>query len=346
MKNIYYIVLLFLSLYGMSACSKEIQQHHATGLERSRLMVITDINTTPFFEADEHALIYLLWHSNIVRVESIIASQNDDESRNRLDDILDQYSSDYGNNNYGFQTNAYPTPQELSGKVINNLDEATNTIIRTARKEDDHPLYILVLGDMKLIKEALFLAPDIEQKIRLITIGSGIKSPDEDVCGNLNWNGWGRTEVFERFKNLWWIENDWAYKGISEGNLPKQMFSEVQQFGALGNYLSKSTQQKLVLDEALPIMYLLDPNIHRNHPEFGGWTGNYIKPFPVERPQYWIDRAETKKWNYKKPCQSWELADQVLLERKSVIVSRREDMFSSLLMNLDQLYNNTYVPSE
>ncbi|OHX64409.1 hypothetical protein NH26_22735 [Flammeovirga pacifica] len=337
----YSIVLLILFSFGVGACSKNMQQKESPKVEKPRVIITTDINTTRYYKADEYAIVYMLWYADFVQIESIITCRPSDSSSDRLSDLLNLYQKDYENVSFQFHENRFPSPKDLASLVCRDKEKAAIKIIQAARQKTEQPLWILMLGNMKVVKEALLLAPDIENKIRLISIGTGIKSPDEDVCGNLNWNGWGRTEIYNRFKSLWWIENDWAYKGISEGEVSNEVMNKVGQCGALGKIMLNNTQPTLVLDKAIPFMFLLDPTIHPNHPEFGGWTGNYIKPFPVERPNYWVDRAETKKWNYKNPCSSWELAEQVYRERKFSVQNRKNEMYASLVDRLTQLYSKT-----
>ncbi|WP_157491783.1 nucleoside hydrolase-like domain-containing protein [Flammeovirga sp. SJP92] len=339
MEKKYTYILIILSYFYLQGCSTVEQKKEVSVQSIPNVIITTDINNESFSMTDEHALIYLLWHLNNVRLQSVVLEEFNIYGQEKLESILKCYAEDFNNPSYTFQENNFPAPTSIHQLIVNGGDVGTKKIVRLARQSKETPLYILVMGSMKSVKDALFLAPDIVEKIRVISVGTGIKPPNEDVCGNLNWNGWGRTEIFERFTDLWWIENDWAFKGMSEGEEPTAFFNNVINYGALGKYLTKSKIQTINLEEAIPIMFLIDSNINVNHPEFGGWTGNYIKPFPVERPNYWVDRAKTKKWNYRKPCNSWELADQVLEERKMNIILRRENMFSSLLSKLNKLYS-------
>ena len=54
-----------------------------------------------------------------------------------------------------------------------------------------------------------------------------------------NWNGSGRRAIYDRFPNLWWVENDWTYNGM----FPEQEAIEIKHDlarhgGALGKHLS------------------------------------------------------------------------------------------------------------
>ena len=86
--------------------------------------------------------------------------------------------------------------------------------------------------------------PSIESKIRILSIATFRRSPQDGSCNQNNWNyvrggeGRGRADVdvdadasvdvdanaattlqgcridvWNNFKNAWWIENDWAYNG-------------------------------------------------------------------------------------------------------------------------------------
>ncbi|NLR93386.1 hypothetical protein [Flammeovirga agarivorans] len=340
MKNIYtYIVIIFYSLCVVS-CSSNQKKVVIEKKEIPNVIITTDINNKDYSITDEHAFLYLLWYLNNVSVQSVMLDEYNDYGLEILNNIIQCYAQDYKNQSYSFEARNFPSPDDLKKTILTDKEKGIKKVIRQIRQSNDSPTYFLVLGSMKTVKEVLFRAPDLAKKVRVISVASGIKPPDEDVCGNLNWNGWGRTEIFERFTELWWIENDWAFKGISEGEESNKLYKEVIHFGAMGKYLSEKENTFFNLEEAIPFMFLIDPQVNTKYPEFGGWTGNYIKPFPVERPNYWVDRANTKKWNYQKPCNTWDLAFQVLNERKMSIVDRRDDMSTSLLSNLNKLYSS------
>lgn len=340
MKKMYTPIMIILFSLSIGACSSVKEKARDGVQKKPNVIITTDINNKAFSFLDEQALVYLLWYSNNVNIQAIIIDRYNEYGWNRLTKITECYTQDYKNLSYSFQSENFQTPDNLLNTLQKDKEKGVRKIIQEARNSGTNPIYILILGNMKILKEALFLAPDIASKIRVISIGTGIKPPSEDVCGNLNWNGWGRPEIFKRFTNLWWVENDWAFKGMSEGEEPSDMYKQVIKYGALGNFLSDSRQTTLNLEEAIPFMFLVDPQVNSKYPEFGGWTGNYTKPFPVERPHYWVDRADTKKWDYKEPCKSWDLAFQVLEERKRNVLTRRDQMFTSLLSNLNQLYSS------
>ncbi|WP_044210537.1 nucleoside hydrolase-like domain-containing protein [Flammeovirga sp. OC4] len=339
MKRKYvYIVSIFLLLI-QTGCTSVKGGAGDLVTEKPRVIITTDIYNADFSMKDEQALTYLMWYLNKVTVQGVVLDRYNAFGVNKVKEIFQCYEKDFFNDSFSFNKQQFQLPDSLKVSLQKDRDTGVQKIIEEARSQNDTPLYVLILGTMEVVKEALLLAPDISDNIRLISIGTGVKPPDEDVCGNLNWNGWGRTEVFERFTKLWWIENDWAYKGLSEGNEPQRIYNGIIKYGELGDFISKSEKTRFNLEGAIPIMFLVDPQIKHNYPEFGGWTGNYIKPFPVERPHYWVDRADTKQWDYQYPCKSWDLAFQVLNERKQNVLLRRDQMYSSLMDQLSQLYS-------
>ena len=90
---------------------------------------------------------------------------------------------------------------------------------------------------MKIIKDVLFEHPDLSKKVRLLTIGTGLKyGPRDEVkgddCDVPNWNGSGRNEFYQddRFRNIWWVENNWAYNGMFMGDGPSRMLDSLATF--------------------------------------------------------------------------------------------------------------------
>lgn len=87
----------------------------------------------------------------------------------------------------------------------------------------------LLAGRMCLFKQSLdfsmSLNSDAVNRIRLMTIATDTKPPgawggfafNEWTCGQLNWNGECRPEVFQAYPTLWWVENDWAYTAMFTG---------------------------------------------------------------------------------------------------------------------------------
>ena len=85
-------------------------------------------------------------------------------------------------------TNAmHLNPNVLHGEEIplcaaRPASEGVQFIIDEARREDDHPLYVLCLGALSNIARALREAPDIAQKLTVVTIGGrDYFEPDQDI---------------------------------------------------------------------------------------------------------------------------------------------------------------------
>ncbi|AZQ63969.1 DUF1593 domain-containing protein [Flammeovirga pectinis] len=338
----YIIKCIFLILLTTS-CAVMQEQTVTQAVVKPRVIITTDICNDKTDSNDKQSLGHLLLYANQVEIIAMIPDDCSEKGLLNINECLTAYSLDFNNIENNFQTLGFPSPSYLQNRLIDDKDEAIKVIITEARKQNDVPLYVLAWGNMRIIKDALFAAPDIASKIRLLTVGTRIKSPFEDRCGNLNWNGWGRTEVFSdhRFKKLWWIENDWANLGLLIGNEPIEIINKIKGYGALGIYLEKVNALKpgFKIADSATLLYLLDPTVSKDHPEYGGWAGNFIKPYPVERPNYWVDRANTKKWNYKNPCDTWEIAEQAYNERTNAVKERRKVMYTQLTVRMKKLYN-------
>jgi len=205
---------------------------------------------------------------------------------------------------------------------------------------------------MTTFQKALFDSPDIADKIRILTIGTGRKygPVDEQVgkdCNVVNWNGRGRNEVFNdlRFDNLWWLESNWTYNGMFGGEGPRMMFEKLSQYGVLGNHIKVATKghdwaQYCRVGDTPTVLYLIDPSNDLDNPVKGSWAGLFKKPFPEKRPNYFTDDNGNIEWDYENPCNTWDNVVEMYDYNKSTLADRREDMYEQLLKKLDYLYQN------
>jgi hypothetical protein len=321
--------------------------------ELPRVIILSDINNVGGDPDDKQSMAHLFMYANELDIKVIVPDYWKGKGREATFEALDAYEKDYGNGDFTFQSLDYPSPEHLRSLVAQNHTDAVARIIREARMEDDRPLYILVWGGMGTLHSVLNKAPDIVEKLRILTIATNVMADNPDsrqnaevdsYCKKNNWNGRMRDEIFEdpRFNSLWWIENDWAYNGMFEGQEPRDLLLEIKEHGALGYYIWEVVQPKswahyFRAGDTPTLLYLLEDMDHDDPSQFT-WGGRFLQPFPEERPQYWIDAAGTNAWDYADPCSSWDLAGQVYKHRVQSLMQNRPGMYDSYRLKLQSLY--------
>ena len=134
---------------------------------------------------------------------------------------------------------------------------------------------------------------------------------------------------------MWWMENDWAYNGIFEGQAPGDFLLEIKTYGKLGYYIwdvvqSHNWAHYFRAGDTPTLLYLLEDMDHDDPSRFS-WGGRFIRPFPEKQPNYWIDDAGIAEWNKEDPCETWDLAQQVYQYRIQGLIDNRDKM--------ERLYN-------
>ena len=203
---------------------------------------------------------------------------------------------------------------------------------------------------MKTFKNALLQYPEIANKVRVLTIGTGRKyGPKDEVpgedCNVVNWNGTGRNYIYEdsRFKNMWWLESNWTYNGMFGGEGPRIMFEKLSTYGALGAHIKIATKrhewaQYFRVGDTPTVLYLIDSTHNVNDPTTSSWAGLFKKPFPQERPNYFTDDNGSIEWDYAEPCNTWENLREMYSYNKSTLEQRRTEMYEALIEKLEYLY--------
>ena len=246
-------ILLAIVLAGflLFACNQQEQQNH----ELPRVIVLTDINNVGGDPDDKQSMAHLLMYANELDIRALIPDYWKGKGYEATMEAVEAYEKDHRDPAYAFQDLDYPHPDSIRNLVARNENEAISRIIKEAGMENDSPLYILVWGSMTTLKNALFEAPDIAGKIRVLTIATNLMADNPDsrknaevdqYCKNPNWNGRGRNDIFNdpRFDDLWWIENDWAYNGMFEGREPRDFLLEIKGHGNLGHHIWDVVQPK------------------------------------------------------------------------------------------------------
>jgi len=153
-------------------------------------------------------------------------------------------------------------------------------------------------------------------------------------------------EIYDdpRFDKLWWLENDWAYNGMFEGEEPGELLEELKDYGALGHYIWNVVQAHewahyFRAGDTPTLLYLLEPGVHIDDPATSSWAGRFTRPCPESRPNYWIDDAGIEDWDYAHPENSWENAKEVYDYRVNGLLESRDEMYGAFRQKLQELYN-------
>jgi len=98
---------------------------------------------------------------------------------------FDAYATNF--QKYRFGEKGFPKPEHLKNILAKNSEDAILRLHKAAMSGDDEPLYVLIWGNMFYFGKALKQHPEIKDKIRLITIGTGLKyGPEDEVAGKEN----------------------------------------------------------------------------------------------------------------------------------------------------------------
>ncbi|MDX1284499.1 MAG: DUF1593 domain-containing protein [Draconibacterium sp.] len=320
-----------------------------------KIIICTDINIDRGDPDDRQSMAHLMMYANEVEIVSIIPERWNAGGYDATMQAIDAYDKDFNNPEFNFKKLNYPDPESIRPLVQKDRENAIDNFIASAR-ETTQPIHVLIWGNMVLVRDALRKAPDIVDKIRIYTIATHrmFQNPDAEQNSRdttrfgirINWNGPGRNDICnnERFNNLWWLENDWGYNGMFEGQEPRDFLLEIKEYGALGYNIWEVVQPKswahyFRAGDTPTLLYLLEPGVDLNNPASSTWAGKYIKPFPETRPNYWIDDAGKKEWDYANPQNSWHKGKEVYDFRVKNLMKARADMYDSYREKMKKLYN-------
>ena len=205
--------------------------------------------------------------------------------------------------------------------------------------------------------EVLRTNPELSKNIRVITIGTDLMmeanrpylpeswEKTEKPCEQYNWNGHGRDQIFndERFNDMWWLEINWTYEGMFSGDEPADMFEKLSVYGALGKHIKEVVKnepwaQYFRVGDTPSVLYVIDPDHALDDPTQSSWAGQFTKPFPGERPNYYSDFNGPVEWDYANPCNTWENHVEMNTHAKSTLESKRQEMYDALINKLNTLY--------
>lgn len=322
-------------------------------VEKPRVFIFTDINIDSGDPDDRQSLIHLLWYSNELKIEGIVPERLNARGFEACVQAINAYEQDY--THYKLETKGYQAPIHIRNVVTSSREQMLSLFHHSAQQAGE-PLYVLIWGNMVGFRDALILKPQLAKNIRVITIGTGLMLESnirhipkhwekKKPCEQMNWNAKGRNEVFNdpRFKHMWWLEINWTYEGMFTGPEPRDMLKRLSTYGALGQHMidvvkKEAWAQYFRVGDTPTVLYVIDPNNNLDDPAQGSWAGQFHKPFPKDRPNYYTDDCGALKWDYHNPCNTWNIHEQVKDAAKGTLEDQRSAMYKALIEKLDALY--------
>ncbi len=338
MKNLVSLLVLATMLSSCGSSKSEAP--------RPRLIVTTDININAGDPDDRQSMTHLFLYADEIDIRGIVIDRPDARGLEATLQVLECYRTDYNAHKNNFTQLGFPTPDELDKKIFRDKEASIDLVIAEALSSDE-PLYIAAWGNMNFIRRCLDKEPSIASRLRLLTIGTELKAPsDTENCGERNWNDMNgdRETIYndERFKDIWWLENNWGYSGMTTGSRPAQYLKELYQYGALGRHMTEAMKhhawaQYFRVGDTPTVMYFIN-NPDLNNPAGYHLGGCFKRPYPSERPNYYIDCSPDSEWNYSDPCSSWDMAEREVKLRAAEMEERRDAMYVDFSEKLEMLY--------
>ncbi len=327
-----------------------------------RVFITTDIGIND--PDDDQSVCHLLHYANAIELVGLVPdlvvlkTKRSVSSKKRLTDVLDAYAADYSHPEYRFVSEGYPAPKKVRAAVQWDLETAVTTLVSSALADDPRPLYVMVWGRMQVIGKAIERAPEIADRIRLLTIGTHLKANrswgNEKGDGEeRNWN-WteDRDRIFTKHPNLWWVESDWTYSGMFPAPVddrarfgdPVALRNRIKEHGRLGYHLweignTHKWSGYFRCGDTPSLNYVLDPYDDED-PTQQGWAGQFTRPF-ADRPNYYIGVTGKVDWDYRNPKKTWANAERVFLARSETLREKRKEMYQDYLKRLAHLYGRT-----
>ena len=292
--------LLGIALVLLSCQPQEKEKGVSNPLDKTPVFVFTDINNAKGDPDDKQSLVHLLWYADELDIRGFVPDRWKAYGYEATMEGIAEYEKDYREGSWGER--GYPIPDTVRNRVARNDTMAIQMLYHEAMGSSE-PLYVLIWGNMLTFQKALFTYPEIADKVRVLTIGTGRKyGPKDEVAGEdcnvSNWNGKGRNEIYEdpRFAEMWWLENNWTYNGMFSGDRPEEMFDTLSSFGAMGAHIKTVVKdhpwaQYFRVGDTPTVLYLIDATHDKEDPTQSSWAGLFARPFPNSRPNYFTDDA-------------------------------------------------------
>jgi hypothetical protein len=248
--------------------------------ERHRVIVSTDIGGTD--PDDFQSMVHFLLYADQFDVEGLISSPYGPGRREHILQVIDRYAPDYPN--LKTHSDRYPAPDDLrrvtkQGAIesapprgVQQATEGSEWIVRSARRADPRPLWVLVWGGIDDLAQALHDAPDILPKLRVYFIGGP----------NKMWSVDAYNYIEQHHPQLWMIEANATYRGwFTGGNQTGQwgnrefVTTQVAGRGALGTFFATLLSGTIKMGDSPSVGHLLHGT--PEDPSRPGWGGRFVR---------------------------------------------------------------------
>ena len=249
---------------------------------KPRVLISTDIGGTD--PDDNQSMAHLLMYSDLFELEGLVSSPSyGSGSKAEILRMIDLYEKDLPKlqaHKKGFLAPDYLrsiTKQGRRGAApyrgYAQTTEGSDWIIKCAKKESTHPLWILVWGGLEDVAQALHDAPEIQSKIRVYWIGGP----------NKKWGVNSYAYIVEHFPKLWFIEVNSTYYGFFSNNAVLDSVKTtdyydkyIQAAGFLGVDFKNYYGGNVKMGDTPSLLYLMDGD--PNQPMRENWGGSFT-PF-------------------------------------------------------------------
>jgi len=274
------VVLFGLLMLPAVATLARAPQGSPASETRPRVIVSTDIGGTD--PDDFQSMVHFLLYADMFDVEGLVSSPYGPGRREHILGVIDRYVADYPN--LKTYSDRYPAPDVLRGLTrqgaiesappggVGRATEGSDWIVRSARRNDPRPLWVLVWGGIDDLAQALHDAPDILPKLRVYFIGGP----------NKMWSVEAYDYIERQYPGLWMIEANSTYRGwFTGGNQAGEwgnsafVAQHVAGRGALGAFFATRLGGSLKMGDSPSVGYLL----HGTPPDPSrpGWGGQFVR---------------------------------------------------------------------
>lgn len=274
-----YLFLIIALFFLPSNISAQITEKEKAK-DRNRVIVSSDIGGTD--PDDFQSMVHFLLYADMFDIEGIISSPFGSGEKKHILEVIEKYEKDFPN--LKTYSSKYPTPDELRAitkqgaidtvgpKGYEKPTEGSEWIIKSARKKDKRPLYLLVWGGIDDLAQALHYAPDILPKLRVYFIGGPNKMWSVDAYNYIETN----------HPKLWMIEANSTYRGFfvggdQTGDWGNSSFVSRYIAGKceLGNFFNLQYKGTLKMGDTPSLGWLLKGNPTK--PSVPGWGGKFVR---------------------------------------------------------------------
>lgn len=248
---------------------------------KPRILISTDIGGTD--PDDNQSMTHLLMYSDLFTIEGLVSSPSyGTGSKEEILRMIALYEKDLPKLRKHNKNLAVPdylrsvTKQGRQGNApyagYTSATEGSDWIIACAKKNSQHPLWILVWGGLEDLAQALHEAPEIQSKIRIYWIGGP----------NKKWSANSYAYIAANFPELWFIEVNSSYYGFFSNNTLLDSVSSSNYYskhingaGYLGKDFKKYYNGEIKMGDSPSLFYMMDGN--PDNPMRESWGGSYTK---------------------------------------------------------------------